>query len=151
MIQRIQTIYLVIAIALMVAFFFVPFGYTVFDDPATGQFKEQSLKGIEFLGLLIPTALSIVCLVAAVFMYRQYPGQQALIIVGALFIGACIGVVVYVLTAGLWDTNPEITTRTVWGGGGLLLVAAWLALWGAYRGIARDRKLISNYTRFRND
>lgn len=149
MIQRIQTIYLILAIALMVAFFFVPFGYTMFDEPATGQFKEQPLKCIEFIGLIIPAALAIVCLIAAIFMFRQLPGQQALIIVGALFIGACVGIVIYVLTAGLYDTNPEVTTRTVWGGGGLLLIAAWIALWGAYRGIARDRKLLRSYDRLR--
>ena len=149
MIQRIQTVYLIIAIGLMIAFFFMPFGYTQLADPATGQYKEQALKGIEFLGLIIPTALAILTMVIAVFSFRKLQVQQTLVIVGALFIGACVGVVIYVLPAGLYDTNPEVTARTIWGGGGLLLIASWLALFGAYRGMAADRKLLRSYDRLR--
>lgn len=149
MIQRIQTVYLIIAIGLMIAFFFMPFGYTQLADPATGQYKGQALKGIEFLGLIIPTALSILTMVIAVFAFRNLSAQQTLVIVAALFIGACIGVVIYVLSAGLHDTNPDVVTRTVWGGGGLLLIAAWCALFGAYRGMAADRKLLRSYDRLR--
>ncbi len=149
MIQRIQTVYLIIAIGLMIAFFFMPFGYTQLADPATGQYKEQALKGIEFLGLIIPTALAILTMVIAVFAYRRIPAQQTLVIAAALFIGACVGVVIYILSAGLHDTNPEVMTRTIWGGGGLLLIAAWFALFGAYRGMAADRKLLRSYDRLR--
>lgn len=149
MIQRIQTVYLIIAIGLMIAFFFMPFGYTQLADPAIGQYKEQALKGIEFLGLIIPTALAILTMVIAVFSFRKLQVQQTLVIVAALFIGACVGVVIYVLSAGLYDTNPEVTARTIWGGGGLLLIASWLALFGAYRGMAADRKLLRSYDRLR--
>lgn len=149
MIQRSQTLYLLLAIALMVAFLFMPFGYTVLDDAATGQYVEKPLKALTFVGLIIPVALSLLTMVIAIFTFRRIPVQQAMVIVAALFIGACVGVVVYVLTAGLADTDPEIATRTVWGGGGLLLVAAWLALWAAYRGMAHDRKLLRSYDRLR--
>lgn len=149
MLQRIQTLYLLLAIGLMVAFLFIPFGYTLLDEPATEQFKEQSLRAIDFIGLLIPAVLAIVCMFSAIFMFRALPGQQALVVVSALFVGACVGVVIYVLTAGLYDTNPEVATRTAWGGGGLLLIATWIALWAAYRGISHDRKLLRSYDRLR--
>ena len=149
MIQRIQTIYLIIAIGLMVGFLFMPFGYEVLSDGATTQYVESALKAKEFVGLIISVALSLLAMVIAVFTYRKHTVQQAMVIAAALFIGACVGVVVYVLTAGMVDTNPEIATRTVWGGGGIFLIAAWIALWAAYRGIAADRKLLRSYDRLR--
>ena len=72
-----------------------------------------------------------------------------LIGLSALIIGACIGIVIYYLTAGYKDTDPDIAIRTVWGGGGLLLVAAELALLGAYRGVSADQKLLRSYDRMR--
>lgn len=149
MLQRIQTLYLLLAIGLMVAFLFIPFGYTVLDGSATGQLKEQSLRAIDFIGLLIPAVLAMVCMFSAIFMFRALPGQQTVVVVSALFVGVCVGVVIYVLTAGLYDTNPEVSTRTSWGGGGLLLIVTWIALWAAYRGIAHDRKLLLSYDRLR--
>lgn len=149
MIQRIQTLYLLLAIGLMVAFFFVPFGYTGLTDVATGQFVEKSLKAISEIGLIIPVGLSLLCMVIAIFAFKRHPAQKMLIILSALLIGACIGVVIYILTAGLGNTNPEINEHTAWGGGGLLLVAALLALLGAYRGVATDERILRNFDRLR--
>lgn len=150
MIQRIQTLYLIIAIGLMVAFFFVPFGYNIDTIAAEGALIEQPLTGLnQGLSLILPVSLSLLTMVIAVFSFKSLSGQKALIILSALLIGACAGVVIYYLTAGYKDTNPEVVIRTVWGGGGLLLVAALLSLYGAYRGVSADQKLLRSYDRMR--
>ena len=150
MIQRIQTLYLIIAIGLMVAFFFVPFGYSIDTVKSAGAVMEQGLTGLnQGLSLIIPVSLSLLTMAIAIFSFRSLSGQKALIGLSALIIGACIGVVIYYLTAGYSDTNPDIDIRTVWGGGGLLLIAAEIALLGAYRGVSHDQKLLRSYDRIR--
>ncbi|MDE5688020.1 MAG: DUF4293 domain-containing protein [Paramuribaculum sp.] len=150
MIQRIQTLYLIIAIGLMVAFFFVPFGYNIDTIAAEGALIEQPLTGLnQGLSLIIPVSLSLLTMVIAVFSFKSLSGQKALIVLSALLIGACAGVVIYYLTAGYKDTDPEVAIRTVWGGGGLLLVAALLSLYGAYRGVSADQRLLRSYDRMR--
>ncbi len=151
-IQRIQTLYLIIAIGLMVGFFFLPFGYMYLDDPVTGQSlsdNPDSLRGIEFLSLIIPNGLSLLFMTLAIFLFKQPNVQKLFVILAAICVGVCVGIVIYVLAGGFYDTNPEVTIRTVWGGGGLLLVAAWLAQLGAYRGIASDQRLLRSYDRIR--
>ena len=150
MIQRIQTLYLIVAIGLMVAFFFVPFGYSIDTVKSAGAVMEQGLTGLnQGLSLIIPVSLSLLTMAIAIFSFRSLSGQKALIGLSALIIGACIGVVIYYLTAGYSDTNPDIDIRTVWGGGGLLLIAAEIALFGAYRGVSHDQKLLRSYDRIR--
>lgn len=150
MIQRIQSLYLLIAIGLMVAFFFVPFGYNVDTVVSESAFFEQPLTGLnQGISLIIPVSLSLLTMVIALFSFKNLSVQKMLIGLSALIIGACIGIVIYYLTAGYKDTDPDIAIRTVWGGGGLLLVAAELALLGAYRGVSADQKLLRSYDRMR--
>lgn len=150
MIQRIQTLYLVIAIGLMIAFFFVPFGYNVDTVLSDSAFIEQPLTGLnQGLSLIIPASLSLLTMVIAIFSFRNLSAQKMLIGLSALLIGACIGIVIYYLAAGYSDSDPNISIRTVWGGGGLLLIAAELALLGAYRGVNADQKLLRSYDRMR--
>lgn len=149
-IQRIQTLYLIIAIGLMVAFFFVPFGYNIDTVKSAGAAVEQGLTGLnQGLSLIIPVSLSLLTMVIAIFSFKSFSGQKALIVLSALLIGACIGMVIYYLTAGYSDTNSDIAIRTVWGGGGLLLIAAEIALFGAYRGVSHDQKLMRSADRIR--
>lgn len=148
-IQRIQTLYLIIAIALMTAFFFMPFGYTQFTDAVTGSTVEEPLKGIMFIGLIIPISVCLLTLVLAIFTFKSPSIQKLMVIISALLVGACVGVVIYILSGGLIDENPEYTTRTLWGGGGLLLIATWCALGAAYHGISADQRLLRSYDRIR--
>ena len=150
MINRRQTLFLVLALALMVAFFFVPFGYNVDTIKSEEMFIEQPLTALnQGIALIAPVALALVCIVAAIFLYKSLSSQKALIVVAALFVGATVGIVVYYLTAGYSDTNPDIAIRTVWGGGGLLLVATLIALIAAWKDITHDQKILRSYERLR--
>ncbi len=148
-IQRIQTLYLIIAIGLMTCFLFMPFGYTRFTDVTNGNVVEESLKGIMFLGLWIPTAVCILSLCISIFTFKTPSLQKLLILISALVVGACVGVVIYILSGGLVDENPNFTTTTLWGGGGILLLAVWCALGAAYHGISADQRLLRSYDRLR--
>ena len=150
MLQRIQTLYLLLALALMVAFFFVPFGYNVDTVKSASLAFVPSLTGLnQGAALIVPISLCLLCILIAIFSFKSLIGQKILIVLSALLVGACIGVVIYLLTAGYRDTNPDISIRTEWGGGGLLLIATLVALWGAYRGVSHDQKLLRSYDRMR--
>ncbi len=149
MLQRVQTLFLLIAIGLTIAFFFVPFGYAPVVDAETGQSMLQPLKCTEFIGLIIPSAVSIVLMVVTIFLYRNYPLQKLFAVLSCISIIATIGVVIYAVVSPYIDSNPEVTIATVWGGGGLFLVAALIAVVTAYHYISRDQRLIRSYDRIR--
>lgn len=149
-IQRLQTLLLVIAIVMAVAFLFVPFGYEYATDAATMQEASRSLTATDFIGLLIPVIVTIVFMVIGIFTFRKPAVQKFFVIFSALLTAACIGVVIYTLTAGAVDTVPAVSIRTVWGGGGILLVAMLIAQIFAYRGIVADQKLLRSTERFYN-
>lgn len=148
-IQRIQTLYLILGIALMTVFFFLPFGYEKLIDLATGQFTLDPMKAIDRVGFIIPTAASILLMILAVFSFKKLPTQKLFVILSALITLAEAIMVVYWITAGAVDTNPEYTVINTWGGGGILLLGALLVQFMAIRGISHDQKILRSYDRLR--
>ncbi len=149
MLQRIQTVFLIIAIGFTIAFFFVPFGYAPVVDEATRQFTLQPLKCTEFIELIVPSALSIILMVIAIFLFRNYKLQKFFAVLSCISLLATIGVVIYAIVRPYIDSNPDVTIATVWAGGGLFLVAALIAVVAAYHYISRDERLIRSYDRIR--
>lgn len=149
MIQRAQTLYILIALGLMIAFFFVPFAYIPTLDAQTGEYVVGSIKAIEFTGLVIPVSICILLLAVAFLSFKTLNVQKITVIVSALLSAACIGVVVYVITSGMFDVNPSVAIRTDWGGGGLLLVGAVIAEIAAICSISSDQKKLRSYDRLR--
>lgn len=149
MLQRIQTLFLIIAIGLTIAFFFIPFGYAPVIDNITHQSMLQPLKGSEFIGLIIPASASILFMVVSIFLYRNYPMQKFFTALSAISLLATIGVVIYAVVNPYIDGTPYVTIATVWGGGGLFIVAALIAVFAAYHYIAKDQRLIRSYDRIR--
>lgn len=149
MLQRVQTLFLIIAIGLTVAFFFIPFGYAPVVDEATGQSMLKPLKCSEFIGLIVPSVVSIVLMIVTIFTYRNYPLQKLFAVLSCIALIATVGVVIYAVVSPYIDSNPEVTIATVWGGGGLFLVAAVIAVAAAYHYISRDQRLIRSYDRIR--
>lgn len=149
MIQRIQTIYLILGIGLAIAFWFVPFGYAPVLDTETHQSALQAMKGIDFIGLIIPNAVSILLMLITVFTYTNYKVQKTFGLLAGLSIVTTIGVVAYAVLSPYVDSDPYVTVATVWGGGGLFLIAALIADIAAYNYICKDHKLIRSYDRIR--
>lgn len=148
-IQRLQTLYLILAIVMVSVFFYVPFGYTTVADVADGVSVLEPLRAGQFTGLVIPLALTLALMVVAIFMFKKMPMQKLMVLVSALLTVVSMGVVVYVMVSGFSDTNPQVTMSSVWGGGGLLLVGALIAQLAAYNGISSDQRLLRSYDRLR--
>ncbi len=148
-IQRLQTLYLILAIVMVSVFFYVPFGYTTVADVADGVSVLEPLRAGQFTGLVIPMALTLALMVVAIFMFKKMPMQKLMVLVSALLTVVSMGVVVYVMVSGFSDTNPQVTMTSVWGGGGLLLVGALIAQLAAYNGISSDQRLLRSYDRLR--
>lgn len=148
-IQRIQTLCLILGIGLMVAFFFVPFGYEKLVDETTGALSLTPLRAIDILGFIIPTAVAILLMALGIFMYRNLPTQKLFVILTILITLAEAVMVVYVIVSGSVDTDPVVKSTTTWGGGGLMLIAALIAEIMAVRGITHDQNLLKSYNRLR--
>lgn len=149
MIQRVQTLFLLLGIALTIAFLFIPFGYAPTVDAATGQNVLASLKAVDFAGLLVPSLVAVVLMVAGIFTFKNYSVQKLMVLLSAVALIATIGVVIYAIVSPYVDTNPDVTIATVWGGGGLFVVAALIAVFAAYHFINKDQRLIRSYDRIR--
>ena len=114
-IQRLQTLLLVIAIVLGVVFYFVPFGYESLVDGATMQSVVSPLKAIDFIGLIVPVSVALLLMVVAIFMFKKPAPQKLFVVLSALATAAAAGVVIYILSAGAVDTDSAVSTRTIWG------------------------------------
>lgn len=147
-IQRIQTLFLLLALGMLIAFLFIPFGF--WDAEILKSNPEIfKLTAGRNAALLLPTALTIVLVVCSIFLFKKLPLQKSLVSLSAILVVAMMLVVVYVMTLGFNIANPDVTVRPIWGSGGLLLVGALIALIFAVRGIASDQKLLRSYDRLR--
>lgn len=148
-IQRIQTLFLVIAVAFAVIFLFVPYGYADMVS-ADGVAARESLKAIMETGLWLPTAVSVALMVIAIFTFKKMAVQKLFVVFSALLTCACIISVVYVLASGYTDVTPGVTVaKTYWGGGGLIALAALICQIMAIRGISSDQKILKSCDSFR--
>lgn len=146
-IQRLQTLFLLLAIACMAVFLFVPFGY--WDVEVMNNPNYVSLTGAHFAAFLVPTCVSLILMVVAIFCFKKMAMQKSLVALSALIVLAIIGVVIYEMTLGFDMLVPDVTVKPQWGGGGLLLIGAFVGLIAAYRCISRDQKLLRSYDRLR--
>ncbi len=141
-IQRIQTLYLLFAIMATVLFLFFPFGYMI------GEFVD--LRAVDYPELLVPTIVALAFMVVSVFLFKRMPLQKIFVAISAVIVLAIIGMVAYFLITGYQaDVIVKITIKPEWGYSGLLLVAALVALFGAYRNITADQKILRSYDRLR--
>ncbi|MBO4955875.1 MAG: DUF4293 family protein [Muribaculaceae bacterium] len=147
-IQRIQTLMMVLAVAALIVFLYVPFGY--WDIELADAAVKDSLVAYQQPALLWVTVLACVITVCAVFMYNRMPLQKGMVALSAVLVVAVACVVIYILTRSVQIETPLVEAMTPrWGIGGLMLVAALVALIAAYRGISRDQKLLRSYNSLR--
>lgn len=148
-IQRIQTLFLLLAIACMAVFLFVPFGYWNVAETNVGNIGLMELVGKNYVALIVPAVVSMVLMLIGVFSFKKMPFQKLMVTLSALATLAAAGVVIVIMTRGFVDNSTAVEVTAGWSGGGLLLVAALIAQIAAYRGISRDQKLLRSYDRLR--
>ncbi|MDE6382761.1 MAG: DUF4293 domain-containing protein [Paramuribaculum sp.] len=148
-IQRIQTLMLVLAIAALIVFLYVPYGYWDIELTAGGEAMPQMIACGQPVMLWF-TVLTCVVILCSIFLYNKMPLQKSLVAIAAVMVVALACVVVYNLTRPVEIATAEVTSMTpAWGIGGLMLVAALVGLVAAYRGISRDQKLLRSYNSLR--
>lgn len=142
-IQRIQTVYIFLAIVAMAIFMVMPYGEVV----ALGSTPvvSQPLYTMAEYGILIPVAAIIILLLVDMFMYRNLPLQRTVLVISLMITLAVIATVCFALFKearadgmdahfSLWDI--------------LLPVAALFEILGI-KGIMKDIKLLNSYNRLR--
>lgn len=141
MIQRIQTIWLLLTLACMVAFIAMPFG--TLNLTINGVAESAMLFPYDFIGLLIPAALAGIMALIAIFTFRNLGLQRNIVTLSLLMTIVTIGLTAYILFDKA--STGEITWR--WEPAFLAVAAIFEIL--AMRGISHDIKLLRSYDRLR--
>lgn len=158
MIQRVQTIYLILAFLAGVATFFLPFAHYLSGDVKMGEFAMFGVFNVQsdtlemtnpypFPTYVFGILISIIPLIA-VFLYKKRPAQMKITRFGFL---VNLGFVVYLFFAidkvneVAFDSTAEVLHHT----GFYLPIAAMVFLFLAVRGIKKDEALVRSLDRIR--
>ncbi len=140
MIQRIQTLYLTAATALMACAFWLPLA-TFF-----GQGEEIVLRSMEWWPLAVLLGLTAGLLFVVIFLYKRRLLQLRLCFSAAVLTLGSQGFVAYYI----WQlsTNPSVMTWKM-AAPAVFPLAAFVFVLLAIRGIIRDLRLIRSLDRIR--
>lgn len=139
-IQRIQTLFLLLAVVFMAVFCLTPIA-TLDVAESAESFSPVFVKDAPvFMVLNIVIA---VLLFIGIFLFKNLKRQISVTVASMVLICASIVTFGIILYAGMPDAH------IIWTGGVLLLVAALICAFLAYRGMKKDRKLLSSYDRLR--
>lgn len=141
MIQRIQTIWLLLAVASASTAFFIPFALEYVSNVDTTTVQDIQLNAKNDTLTLILIADIILCALIAIVSYKNRKVQKAFCVIVSLLSVLCIGYMVY--TAEF--ANAPRTLR-------LGVIAPVLSLvFGilAFNGVRKDDKLVKNLDRLR--
>lgn len=141
MLQRIQTVWLLLALACLIAFIALPFGTLTIPDggvEAVGQ-----LFAYDFIGLIVPAALAVILSLIAIFAYSNLGFQKSCVLLSIAMTLVSIGITVYILC----DRATEGTISWTWCGAFTLGALLFEIL--ALTGINHDIKLLRSYDRLR--
>lgn len=139
-IQRIQTLYLILAIICVAVIFFMPVAYYVgLTEPKT----VAALKPTGELALAIPMALTVLMLVIDIFLYNDLRLQRRVVNFSMLFTVLDAAIIAYIVITGAENFT------TVIGWSSFLLLGALVFEIKAKRGIDHDRDLLESANRLR--
>jgi len=151
MIQRIQTLFLLIALVCMSFFYFIPFGNLICDSCETAEIP-MGLYGVDFgeehystLPLLILVSVVVLILVVTIFMYRHRILQIRLSIFNAILTMGCSGLAFFFLYQASEKFKVDYSTSILVI---LPFVATVLIVLAIIR-IARDEALVRSIDRIR--
>lgn len=137
-IQRIQSLFLLLAVVVMCIFCLTPYAQHVADDgTATSVFMKDTPV------LLVVNACIAVLLLLNIFMYNNLRRQMRLTLLSVVLLAGSAVACGFVVTVGMPGS------RLVWTGGVLLLLVALVLVVFAYRGMRSDRRKLASYDRLR--
>lgn len=136
-IQRLQSLYLLIAVVLMGSSLFSPFATLITDS------QIVTLTGLSYPVYAIIGGLVALLLLLSIFMYKNLKRQMSVTLVNVVII---LALVVSYLA---WKLSSDGDAAFVWYGtvGQQILAMAFTV--AAYRAMKKDKKLLSSYDRLR--
>ena len=142
-IQRIQTVYIFLAMVAMMIFLIVPYGevHYIANEPV----GVEKLYVMYEYGLLIPAAATVILLITDIFLYRNMSLQRKVLTICLLLTLCCIVVVCFALFKQAKAEGID-AVFSVWDI--LLPIAVVFELLGL-SAIAKDIKLLNSYNRLR--
>ena len=142
-IQRIQTVYIFLALVAMAIFMIVPYGEVVAINQT--PVAAEPLNVMSEWGILIPVAAIIILLLVDIFFYRNLPLQRSVLIIALMLTLAVIATVCFALfkQGGAENIDAHFSVWDI-----LLPVAAFFEILGV-KGINHDIKLLNSYNRLR--
>ncbi|MCB0526937.1 MAG: DUF4293 domain-containing protein [Saprospiraceae bacterium] len=149
MIQRIQSVFLLLAAAAGFGQFAIPYLSTTSGDPASSlpALSDQVLNPMDNPGLLGLCALSGIVSLIAIFMFRNRP-LQARLGGGAAVASLLLTVLVVFVVFQIRQQMPE-GGNAQYGAGLALPVAGMIFDWLAVRFIRKDETLVRSMDRLR--
>lgn len=140
-IQRWQSLLLLIAVVLMSVFCATPFATLPASETVGGEVTEVFVKDAPVF--MIINILIAVLLFISIFLYKDLKRQMTVTLASIVLIAASIVTCGFILYVGM----PDATL--IWFGGVTLLVVSLILAVFAYRFIRRDRNLLRSYDRLR--
>jgi Domain of unknown function (DUF4293) len=149
MIQRIQSVYLLVAAVALGLQIILPYSMVPANTPAisTPVFADGVFNLFDNVGILGLTGLGIIDCLLAIFMYKNRATQGRLVgmtLVVAVMLSVLVGFTFYTTSKGL----PEGSLVSYGVGMAMPLLAAFL-LWMANGAIKKDENLIKSMDRLR--
>ena len=142
MIQRWQTLWLLVAAVLIGVFCFVPMAIVQSDAMSPESATFLSPKDMPVF--MIVNAVVALLLFIAIFLYKNTRRQKTVTLASMLLIVVSMAVESFVLFG--WDSQEG---KVEWLGSIFLLVGALFFALMAYRGISNDEKLLKAADRIR--
>ncbi|MBX2872427.1 MAG: DUF4293 domain-containing protein [Saprospiraceae bacterium] len=143
MIQRIQSLFLLLAAAALLGLFGLPFASTSEPVAASALFADQKYNILDHTALSATfIAVAVVCLLS-IFLFNNRKLQMRLSLL------AIIGAVVGLAVAGVLFSQDTAGQTAQLGLGFGLPVVAILLTFLAYRNIQKDDKLVKSMDRLR--
>lgn len=144
MIQRIQTIFLALAVLAAAGLFTLPFATTPEVVESSALFADGEFDINDHLLLMISFILAGACSLIAIFLFKRRSVQMSLSILS--IIAAIIG-----LGFGLFTfLSSPIKTQAAFGLGAVLPVLVILFAYLGWRNIKKDDKLVKSIDRLRD-
>ncbi len=138
MIQRIQTIYLLLVSIACIAFIFIPFGGM---RTAEGVVEFWSVKKV--VPIMIATIVVAIVALASIFLYQNRKNQLKVVMANIVFSVVLIGLFIFGLTQHIGFNNY------VFGIGAIIPVFILLFNVLAYGSIKSDENLVKSMDRLR--
>jgi hypothetical protein len=149
MIQRIQSIYLLLASGAFGSLFALPLLTTTASDTATSipQLADGRLNVFDNIGLIGLSGLGVALAFTAIFLYKNRNLQGR--ITGISLVISVLLLVLAAFTAQTVRSAVPPTGNVQFGLGWVAPVAGVILLWLAGKGIKKDEKLVKSMDRLR--